>query len=171
MDPKIMAAAIEVATEQAAQLIVEEKKRAREGIKRQLREYTAIKAERAQIEQQLRHLDGAPSGTRLDGMPRGSGTGDPVARIGNLRAALKEKYQDKLASLLQAQLHVEDMIESLGPVERKLLRHRYIEGLEWEDVCVAMSYSWRQTHNIHARALNRLVEKENTTKGLTDICD
>jgi hypothetical protein len=38
------------------------------------------------------------------------------------------------------------------------MRHRYLEGLTWEKVCVEMNYSWRQTHNIHARALDKLVD-------------
>ena len=138
----------------------EEWKAARQDIKKRLNEYLPMKAEQAQIEKQLKYLDGSPSGVNLDGMPRGSGTGDPVASIVEQRLTLKEKYEALKEALAAAQLRVEGMIESLGPVERKLMRHRYIEGMAWEDVCVAMSYSWRQTHNIHARALDRLVEME-----------
>jgi hypothetical protein len=39
------------------------------------------------------------------------------------------------------------------------MRLRYLEGLGWEAVCVEIGYSWRQTHNIHARALAQLLEK------------
>jgi hypothetical protein len=38
------------------------------------------------------------------------------------------------------------------------MRHRYIDGKSWEEVCVAISYSWRQTHNLHDQALNKLLE-------------
>lgn len=153
-------AAMEAAAEQAARIIREERNRARQDIKRRLGEYRDLKDEQVQIEKQLKYLDGAPSGMNLDGMPRSSGPGDPVASIVGQRLALTEKYEALRDMLTEAQLHIEVMIESLDPVERKLLRHRYIEGLAWEGVCVAMSYSWRQTHRIHAMALDKLVKKE-----------
>lgn len=37
--------------------------------------------------------------------------------------------------------------------EQTLLRLRYIIGLSWEEVAVAIGYSWRQTHRIHGDAL------------------
>lgn len=146
-------------------------KAARQDIKHRLSEYRITKQEAAQIEAQLKHLDGAPSGVRLDGMPKGNATGDPVASIVSQRMALEERYKEKLGRRYAAQHHVEELIESLEPTERKLLRHRYIEGLSWEKICVEMSYSWRQCHYIHAQALDRLAKKENKTKGLTNICD
>ena len=142
---------------------------ARQAVKLQLGEYRAIKREAAQIEEQLQMLTGAPSGTQLDGMPRGSGVGDPVGRIVAQRGALTERYEAKLAELLAAQRHVEELIETLEPTERTLLRHRYIEGMTWEGVCVAVGYSWRQTHNIHARALDKLTDI--AQKGPINACD
>ncbi|MBO5917248.1 MAG: sigma-70 family RNA polymerase sigma factor, partial [Oscillospiraceae bacterium] len=62
--------------------------------------------------------------------------------------------------LAAAQAAIEDRIEALEPRARKLMRHRYIEGLSWEEVCVAMCYSWRQTHNIHGAALDALLAAE-----------
>lgn len=138
----------------------EARKEARLDIKHRLGEYRARQREAEQIEEQLRYLNGAPSGVQMDGMPRGSGVGDPVASVVAQRLRLEERYQRKLAEIMAAQQHVEELIESLEPTERTLLRYRYLDGMTWEEVCVAMSYSWRQTHNIHARALDKLVEKE-----------
>lgn len=135
-------------------------RRARQDIQRRLSEYRSIKQEIAQIEAQIKSLDGSPSGVNLDGMPRGSGTGDPVASIVNQRMALKEKYMEELAGLYAAQRHVEELIESLKSIERRLLRHRYIEGLSWRRIGAKMHYCREQCHNIHVRALDRLVEKE-----------
>lgn len=139
-------------------MTAEEIREARHAIKRQLSGYQARKRELKQIEALMADLDGAPGGQNLDGMPRGSTVGDPVAAVVAQRLALREKYQAKLAELYEAQRAVEDMIESLDSVERELLRHRYIEGMTWEGVCVAISYSWRQTHNLHAQALDKLAE-------------
>lgn len=141
----------------------DERYHARQDVKRRLSEYRLLKAEHAQIVEELERLEAAmtaPRASRITGMPRGGGGGDQMGAKVEQHIALEEKYHALLEALAAAQLHVEGMIESLDPVERKLLRHRYVEGLSWEGVCVAMSYSWRQTHNIHARALDRLVEME-----------
>lgn len=73
-------------------------------------------------------------------------------------AALRQCYQAKLARVEQEQLAIEQAIDSLDTVQRTLMRHYYIEGLTWEEVCVKASYSWRQTHRIHAKALDQLEE-------------
>ena len=74
---------------------------------------------------------------------------------------LQESYKNKLHRLNAALAEVEDMVDSLDdPVERRLLRCRYIDDLTWEEVCVEMNYSWRQTHRIHGNALDKLVAAE-----------
>lgn len=107
----------------------------------------------------------APKGQNLDGMPRSPGGGDPLLSVVAHHIALQERYQAKLAELAEAQTRVEDLIETLEPVERTLFRYRYIEGLTWEEVCVAIGYSWRQTHNIHGRALDKLLATEMVKEG------
>lgn len=38
--------------------------------------------------------------------------------------------------------------------EQEILTYRYLEGHRWEDICELMGgLSWKQTHRIHARAL------------------
>lgn len=131
-------------------------------IKKQLAEYLDIKKEYAQILEKLKEVEdlmASPRAQKLDGMPRGGSGGDPVYSIVSQHLTLQERYRQQLGRLAAAQEAVETMIESLEPVERKLMRHRYIDGLSWERVCVAMSYSWRQTHNIHSSALDKLAEK------------
>ena len=62
----------------------------------------------------------------------------------------------KLADLIEGQLRIEKAIESLEPIERELLRLRYIDGAEWIDVAAEIHYEWTQTHRIHARALAKI---------------
>lgn len=136
---------------------------ARQKVKKRLSEYLDVKREYAQILEKLKDIEAimtSPRAQKLDGMPRGGSGGDPMSALVSQHIALEEKYREQLWRLATAQGAVEDMIESLEPVERKLMRHRYIDGLTWERVCVAMSYSWRQTHEIHARALDKLAKKE-----------
>lgn len=138
----------------------EERKKA---LKKKLYRYRDLDAERQQIAQELRRVEdtmNGPRGSNMDGMPRSSGPGDPVLAVVSKHLLLQERYRQQLENLAAAQSDIEDMIETLEPVARRLMRHRYIEGLTWEEVCVAVGYSWRQAHNIHAKALNALLERE-----------
>lgn len=139
-------------------------KERKEDLKKRLHQYRDLEAERLQIAQELERVEGvmaAPKGAGLDGMPRSSGVGDPVLGVVAQHLDLLERYRLQLAKLAAAQAALEDMIEGLGPMTRKLMRHRYIEGMSWEEVCVAVGYSWRQTHNIHAKALDALLVADN----------
>lgn len=141
-----------------------ELKEARHRVKRKLYLYLDLKKERDQIREELEQVrsDAAsPKTPNLDGMPRSGGFGD--AMTGKVSSILKvcQRYEKKLDELHQAMLDIEDTIASLEITERVLLRHRYLEGLTWEKISVAMNYSWRQTHNIHARALDKIVEAMN----------
>ena len=131
-------------------------------LKKRLHAYRDLEAERLQIVQELERVGDrmtAPRGPNMDGMPRSPGAGDPVLGVVSQHMALEERYQRQLEKLAAAQSDIEDMIEGLDPVARKLMRHRYIEGKPWEAVCVAVGYSWRQTHNLHAAALDKILER------------
>lgn len=83
-----------------------------------------------------------------------------VKRLNDLKLPeLTEIYDEKIANLKARLKRIEDAIEELEPTERRLMRARYIEGLEWHQVAVRISYSWQQTHRIHARALIKLLNK------------
>lgn len=135
----------------------------RDELKAQLHRYRDLKAEQKQLQREIQRIEAtmaAPKGSNLDGMPRSPGAGDPVLRAVAQHMALLERYKAQEAKLAAAQTEIEDLIESLDSLERRLMRHRYIEGLGWEEVCVVIGYSWRQAHNIHARALDQLLTKQ-----------
>ena len=126
-------------------------------LKIRLKRYLVIKAEAKQI-QELRDALLDPKGANLDAMPRSCGPGNPVEAARNQREKLARDYDRKLEELLAEQAYIEDMIAGLDSIERKLMRHRYLEGLTWEKVCVAINYGWTQTHEMHGRILDKLVE-------------
>lgn len=135
-------------------------------IKERLHCYIARGRERLQLEQELQELESTMTSPRvqeLDGMPKGSGGGDPMTGIVASYLELQERYKEKLQDLVGAQTEVEELIEGLEPTERTLLRCRYIEGLVWEEVCVRMGYSWRQTHRLHSKILDKLVDEKMET--------
>lgn len=131
--------------------------------KRWLWTYQNIARERRQIETMLAEVEAAMQGPkvqRLDGMPRG-GTPDGGSATEMLVAKhieLQRRYQEKLEAMAATQLEIEQAIEALDPTARLLLRCRYLEGLKWEEVCVRLNYSWRQTHRLHSEALRKLRE-------------
>ena len=130
--------------------------------KEQLRQYRSGQAELVQLRELLCELEGimtAPSAAKLTGTFGGAADGSRTERLVERKAALETRYRTKQAELLRQQVDIETAIESLEPVERQLLRYRYLLGLTWEEVSEAMHYSWRQVHNIHARALAALRDR------------
>lgn len=133
----------------------------KEELKQYLYRYRDLVSERRQIEQMMKRLT-EPKGLNPDGMPRSSGDTDAMTSIVEQRSALYSRYLSKCEELDRALSEIENLIDQLDSRERVLMRHRYIEGMEWEKVCVTMNYSWRQTHRIHSQALDALLQnKEN----------
>lgn len=106
--------------------------------KDQLHTFRPLRREAQSLERRLRHIERQPDPDRAVLEP------------------LRELYQRKLAELVEAQLRIENAIDRLGPTERELIRFRYIDGLEWHQVCRRLHYEWTQTHRIHARALEKI---------------
>lgn len=132
-------------------------------IKKMLNSYRDLQAEQRQLQEELRHLEmvmGSPSGSSLDGMPKAPGVGNPVERMVVKHITLQERYEAQILRMIEKQTAIEDLIETLDPTERRLARFRYIDGLNWETVCEKMCYSWKQTHRIHGRMLDKLVDAE-----------
>lgn len=137
------------------------KREKKQALKSRLNLYRDLEREKAQISQELARIEWDMRGVRaanMDGMPKGSSSGDPVLDIVSRHLALKDKYMRLLEELSDAQADIEDLITKLHPRMRVLMRLRYIQGLQWEEVCVAVGYSWAQTHREHAKALDAILE-------------
>ena len=131
--------------------------------KERLKKYQEIKHEREQLLLKLEEVEAAlysPKTQRPTGMPSSGSRpeGSPQENLAVYHIELQERYRAKLAELAAEQLAIELAIEPLDATYRMLLRYRYIDGLKWEEVCVQMNYSWRQTHYLHGRALQQLRE-------------
>lgn len=134
----------------------------REHVKQRLNGYNHVRMERRQILDQIYRLETrltAPGSQNLDGMPRGSGKGDALAESVARLADLRDLYREKEIELTQALIDIEHLIENLDPVERVIARYRYIDGMHWEQICVKVNYSWRQTHRIHSEMLDKLAKE------------
>jgi DNA-directed RNA polymerase specialized sigma24 family protein len=78
--------------------------------------------------------------------------GDLVAALVDLEGMVYMHHAEAVA----AQLRIETAIMRLPEREQLLIRARYLEGANWEQMCVDMHYEWRQIHRIHANALKKL---------------
>jgi DNA-directed RNA polymerase specialized sigma24 family protein len=105
--------------------------------KEELRQYQSIKSEICQLEDRIQDLE------------KGQGSTD-------ITKPLLDMYREMLSGLIEKEIRVEKAFESLDPIERKLMRLRYIEGADWVEICDTIHYEWAQAHRIHARALKKI---------------
>lgn len=128
--------------------------------KEELKEYIHIKQEKEQLHRLLKQLEAeeiAPAIQKLTGMPHNpSGPKSTVEIIAERRMELMERYRRMIADLDAKQMKIEAAIESLEGRERTLMRHKYIEGMKWNEVCEAEYYGWDTVHRIHRSALDKL---------------
>ena len=129
-------------------------------LKNWLRSYRQKKMEMEQLSQTIERLEAEmyhPKTTNFDKIPGSShDAGSPTERLAIKHLDLIDRYEVKRLELLEEQVRIEQTIETLEPDERMLMRYHYIEGLTWEEVAVAISYSWRHTHRLHAKVLAKL---------------
>lgn len=72
---------------------------------------------------------------------------------------LRAVYDEKRGALAAKLTRIENAIECLEPIERQVLRLRYIEGLEWHQVAARVHYSLSDVHRKHSHALVKLKDK------------
>lgn len=125
-----------------------------------LRSYRQKKLEADHLDRMIQKLEAeiySPKTTRFDKIPGCTpDAGSPTERLALKHLELVDKYKAMRDELLDGQREIEKAIESLGGSSRTMMRLYYMEGLTWEAVAVAINYSWRQTHNLHSAALNKL---------------
>lgn len=127
--------------------------------KEELRRYSSIQRELADIARRLKALEENKS---CHGMAYGDTPhqrGEPLSeaqRYVEKKETLEELYRKKYRTLLEAQTAVENAIESLPPELRRLMRYRYLDGMTCEQVCVEMPCSWDTFHRWHRKALAML---------------
>ena len=131
-------------------------------LKKKLHRYCALDAECKQILRELgrvKMLMGVPKAASTNDGPRAPGIGDPVHDAVARKTELENQYYRKVAQMMDAQKEIEDLIDCLEPTERQIMRYRYLDGLTWEEICVAARYGWAQVHRVHSRALDTILEK------------
>jgi len=129
--------------------------------KARLGEYLDLKEEIVQLEQEIKYLyeNCIVSPTKTLGDERVQGgkvISDPTALYAERAARLHTKLLMKKYALVETLEQIEDAIDKLSPIQRRIIREYYINGLKWEEVCDKIGYAWAQTHRLHREALKVL---------------
>lgn len=135
----------------------------KEELKRELYSYRDIVRELKQVDEKLAQVQSrmaSPKAGISSGTGSGSGSGDPMLDMVATKIRLEGSYKQLRAELLARQERIEGMIRRLGPKERALMRCYYTDCKTWEQVGMALHYSWSQVHRIHNSALLHLLELE-----------
>ena len=129
-----------------------------------LRNYTSLKKELEQINERIQELEHAKysiSSPTWSDMPTG-GHGDHD-KIGAMLTRIEEQtemYWDKYKELLEIQSDIERKIEKLEPIERTVMRYKYLEGKTFEDIADIINYSFMTVRRIHKKSIKKLQEMQ-----------
>ncbi len=85
---------------------------------------------------------------------------DSVQTVKNVREEIRaEKIRlcRSVSRMLKHKRKIEQEIDRLEDgVEALILRYRYIDGLNWEEITERLNYSSRSVHYMHNRALQKI---------------
>ena len=128
--------------------------------KEELKEYIETKREIKIIEEKIEYLESKKTSIKsiiIDDMPKPEPEQD---RLGQLLGEIEELidiYNKKQDKLFKQQIKIEKCIDKLdNALERNIIRLRYLEGHNWEKVCVETNYSWENVHRIHRKILSKI---------------
>lgn len=95
-----------------------------------------------------------PKAMEYSDMPKGNrktDLSDKMVQLEKLEAKIKQKIEEIISLRTDIEDKVTDMEDG---TESDIIRKRYIEFKEWEQICVEVGYGWSNTHRIHSSALN-----------------
>ena len=125
-----------------------------------LKEYTSIKKELKQIQFKLKELEERKTSIKSmiisDMNVQTSHNNNSIEDLLIKIEECIEEYNKKEIKLYNKQLEIENCINNLEPIERIIMRLRYIEGKTFEQIAVDLNYSWRHTIRIHGKILQKI---------------
>ena len=104
--------------------------------------------------QSLRETEESAKIPSISDMPKAHNQTD----LSDVMVRIEEVYTKIVrlrAECLEKKLEIESRIADMDDgIEADILRKRYLEFKSWEEICVELNYSWRQTHRLHSNALS-----------------
>ena len=118
---------------------------------------TRINVLRAEIERLRAEAESVS--INLDGMPKGSSTGDKTARLAVEIAECEKTLTDEMSGLYSRRIKIINQLGELSSHRHQTLLHkRYIECKSWETIAYEMNITWRHCYRLHGSALAEFEE-------------
>ena len=133
--------------------------------KQYLRDFRRQAREMSQLRQSLdnyRYLIGPGIANYSGASVSGGSQTSVVERTAEKLIELEDRYIRMLALYQVTRERIEDAIEKLSTEERSVIRAYYLDGLTWEETAYLINYSYPQVHRIHAAALIKLLDEDET---------
>lgn len=92
-----------------------------------------------------------------------SSRGDIMPEQAAQMDALIVRYRAELNGTLALQAEFERMIEPLNPLEKRIMRYYYIDGMIWEQIWQETNYSTRHLLRLHRGIMDKLFPSEQKT--------
>ena len=131
---------------------------AKEYLKQYERAVRRAQRYREEYEAESALIDAVRSLSNNDGMPHGTNISKPTEEKAIRLADRRLRLIDAELEAIKVKQEVFDFIDNIDGVEGEVLKYRYVDLLTWEEICIRVHYSWRQTHRIHRRALAIVTE-------------
>ena len=129
--------------------------------KEELKSYIENKREIEMIKDKLIYLEEKKTSIKsmiINDMPKSCNMENDM--IGNLLADIEDLiniYKEKELKLIKQQIQIEKAIEKLDdPIDRNIIRLKYLNGHTWEKICVILNYSWNGIHKKHRKILEKI---------------
>ena len=131
------------------------------GIRDFLKSYKFLCSEKKQIEDKISQIEYELQKNETAIFLYSPLSGKDIMKLKKQLDDLKDMYIQKINSICDKIKSIEDIIDGLDdPLERIVLRYRYIENMDWSDITERTEYEWAQLHRIHNRAISNLIAKE-----------
>lgn len=132
-------------------------KKENERKKEYLRQYARSQKRIDNLKEQLsslREIEQSVRSQQMSDMPKGSSHDKDLSDLMVKIEKLNEKIKAEMVKSAKTKIAIEEDIFNLQNVnEARVLRMRYIESLQWEEISAKTKYSKRQTLRIHGNAL------------------
>jgi len=127
--------------------------------KDKLRQYRHLAKEVEKLQEEINRIRSSllPGAQVMSDMPRGGQQEDKMASVVALIVDTEEVLREKIRECIGLRLDIEHCISILPSESRQLMRLRYIDGYEWEKICVELNYSWRHIHRKHSDILQSII--------------
>ena len=129
--------------------------------KEELKKFIENKREIEIIKDKLEYLEEKKTSIKsmiIEDMPKDGNCDND--RIGDLLGEIEELiniYIEKELKLIKQQIQIEKVIEKLDdPIDRNIIRLKYLNGHTWEKICVILNYSWNGVHKKHKKILLKI---------------